>query len=119
MQEEPALGFGPGVGRSIKSKGAENMEFAAIRHFEDKRYCYALEKGRFLIRLETKRGDLARARLHTQEKYLPASLTKQTHEMTLACTDRYRDYYEAVVDIDVVCLRYFFEMEDAEGQTLL
>lgn len=118
MQEEPALGFGPGVGRSIKSKGAENMEFAAIRHFEDKRYCYALEKGRFLIRLETKRGDLARARLHTQEKYLPASLTKQTHEMTLACTDRYRDYYEAVVDIDVVCLRYFFEMEDAEGQTL-
>lgn len=36
------------------------MEYAAIRHFADKRYCYAVEKGRFLIRLEAKKGDLAR-----------------------------------------------------------
>ena len=36
------------------------MEFAAVRHFANKNYCYALEKGRFLIRLETKRGDVKR-----------------------------------------------------------
>ena len=36
------------------------MEYAAVRHFADRRYCYALEKGRFLIRLETKKGDAAR-----------------------------------------------------------
>ncbi|WP_322169685.1 alpha amylase N-terminal ig-like domain-containing protein [Acutalibacter caecimuris] len=94
------------------------MELAAIRHFADKTYCYALEKGRFLIRLETKRGDMARVRLHTQEKYLPAGLTRQVQDMELACADRYRDYYEAVVTIDMVCLRYFFEMEDATGRVL-
>ncbi|MCI8386189.1 MAG: alpha-glycosidase [Acutalibacter sp.] len=94
------------------------MELAAIRHFADRNYCYALEKGRFLVRLETKRGDIAQVRLHTQEKYLPASLTKQVHDMKLACTDRYRDYYEAVISMDMVCARYFFQLEDSSGQVL-
>ena len=94
------------------------MELAAIRHFADNNYCYAVEEGRFLIRLETKRGDMAKVRLHAQEKYLPVSYldTRQIYDMTLACSDRYRDYYEAVISIDVVCLRYFFELEDTSGQ---
>ena len=94
------------------------MELAAIRHFADDYYCYALEKGRFLIRLETKRGDVTGVRLHVQEKYLPVSYrdTRQVYDMTLACSDRYRDYYEAAVSMDVVCLRYFFELEDASGR---
>ena len=94
------------------------MELAAIRHFADDYYCYALEKGRFLIRLETKRGDASAVRLHVQEKYLPVSYrdTRQVYDMTLACSDRYRDYYEAAVSVDVVCLRYFFELEDASGR---
>lgn len=93
------------------------MEYAAIRHFADRRYCYAVEKGRFLIRLETKRGDAARVVLHTQDKYLPLQFmdTRRGYPMKLAHSDRYRDYYEAVVDIDVVCLRYFFEIEDVGG----
>lgn len=96
------------------------MEFAAIRHFADSNYCYAVEEGRFLIRLETKRGDIAAVRLHVQEKYLPVSYldTRQVYDMTLACSDRYRDYYEAAVSMDVVCLRYFFELEDASGRVI-
>ncbi len=92
------------------------MEFAAVRHFANKNYCYALEKGRFLIRLETRRGDVKSVRLHTQEKYLPAGVTMRAHHMRLACWDQYRDYYEASIAIDMVCLRYFFELEDASGQ---
>lgn len=94
------------------------MEFAAIRHFADSNYCYAVEEGRFLIRLETKRGDASAVRLHVQEKYLPVSYrdTRQAYDMTLACSDRYRDYYEAVISMDVVCLRYFFQLEDASGK---
>lgn len=93
------------------------MEYAAIRHFADKRYCYAVEKGRFLIRLETKKGDVARAVLHIQDKYLPIKWmdTRRTCPMELTCSDHYIDYYEAVIDIDVVCLRYFFEIEDRAG----
>ena len=94
------------------------MEYAAIRHFADKRYCYAVEKGCFLIRLETKKGDVARVVLHTQDKYLPLKMmdTRQKQELALACSDNYIDYFEGVVTIDLVCLRYFFEIEDTAGQ---
>ena len=86
------------------------MEYAAIRHFADKRYCYAVEKGRFLIRLETKKGDVVRVVLHMQDKYLPLKMmdTRQQQEMALACSDNYLDYFECFVMIDLVCLRYFF-----------
>lgn len=94
------------------------MEYAAIRHFADKRYCYAIEKGRFLIRLETKKEDAVRVTLHVQDKYLPLKYrdTRRAYGMDIACSDNYLDYYEAVIDIDVVCLRYFFEIEDAAGE---
>ena len=43
---------------------ANHMEYAAIRHFADKRYCYATAKGHFVIRLEAKKGDVAKVVLH-------------------------------------------------------
>lgn len=94
------------------------MEYAAIRHFADRRYCYAIGKGRFLIRLEVKKDDGARVILHTQNKYLPIQYmdTRQEYEMAVVYSDNYRDYYEVVAEIDVVCLRYFFEIEDREGR---
>lgn len=94
------------------------MEYAAIRHFADKRFCYAIEKGRFLIRLETKKGDTGKVILHVQDKYLPIKYmdTRQEYEMKIAHSDNYIDYYEITIDIDVVCLRYFFEIEDTTGK---
>ncbi|MFG6323628.1 MAG: glycoside hydrolase family 13 protein [Lachnospiraceae bacterium] len=96
------------------------MEYAAIRHFADKRYCYAIEKGRFLIRLETKKGDVESVVLHVQDKYLPLKLmdTRQQYLMETACSDNYIDYYEKILDIDVVCLRYFFEIKDTAGNVV-
>lgn len=96
------------------------MEYAAIRHFADKRYCYAMAKGHFLIRLEVKKGDAAKVILHTQDKYLPIRYmdTRKAQPMEIACSDNYLDYYEAEVEIDMVCLRYFFEIEDHEGKTV-
>ncbi len=96
------------------------MEYAAIRHFADKNYCFALEEGRFLIRLEVKKGDAARVALHTQDKYLPLKFmdTRHTYAMKLAHSDGYRDYYEAEVEIDTLCLRYFFEIEDRAGNAV-
>lgn len=96
------------------------MEYAAIRHFADKRYCYAMEKGRFLIRIETKKDDAARVILHVQDKYLPLKMmdTRREYSMEKLCSDGMIDYYEAVIELDVVCLRYFFEIEDAAGKTV-
>lgn len=94
------------------------MEYAAIRHFADKKYCYAVEKGRFLFRLETKKGDVVKVILHGQEKYLPVKFmdTRQERQMEIAYSDNYIDYYEVIIDIDVVCFRYFFEIEDTSGK---
>lgn len=96
------------------------MEYAAIRHFADKRYCHAIGKGHFLIRLEMKKGDGARVILHTQNKYLPVSYmdTREEYGMEIAASDNYLDYYEAEVHMDVVCLRYFFEIEDKAGNVV-
>ena len=96
------------------------MEYAAIKHFADKRYCYAMAKGHFLIRLEVKKGDAVKVILHTQNKYLPIRYmdTRQAQPMEIACSDNYLDYYEAEVEIDMVCLRYFFEIEGREGETV-
>ncbi len=96
------------------------MEYAAIRHFADKRYCYALEKGRFLIRLETKKGDVEHVALHVQDKYMPLKWqdTRQVYQMQAAYSDEYIDYYEMELDMDVVCLRYFFEIRDTAGKVV-
>lgn len=108
-----------GLRRQQKGTGG-NMEYAAIRHFADKRYCYAMTKGHFLIRLEVKRGDAYRVILHTQNKYLPLRYmdTRQECAMSIVCSDKYIDYYEAEIDIDVVCLRYFFQIEDRSGNVV-
>ncbi len=96
------------------------MEYAAIRHFADKRYCYALEKGRFLIRLETKKGDVEHVALHVQDKYMPLKWqdTRQVYQMQATYSDEYIDYYEMELDMDVVCLRYFFEIRDTAGKVV-
>ncbi|MBE5880368.1 MAG: alpha-glycosidase [Lachnospiraceae bacterium] len=93
------------------------MEFSAIRHEADKRYCFALEKGKFVIRLQTKKDDMEKVILHRRDKYIPLKLvdTRESCEMEKVASDRFYDYYEAVVEIDVICLRYYFELVDKAG----
>lgn len=93
------------------------MEYAAIRHYMEKRYCYAVEKGKFLIRIETKKDDVAEIVLHYQDKYIPVQYldTRQQAQMNKVASDRFKDYYEVVIDIDVVCLRYQFQITDRQG----
>lgn len=93
------------------------MEYAAICHKANKRYCYAVEKNQFIVRIRTKRDDVKRIVLHTQDKYLAMRQidTAETWEMKRVSFDRYHDYFEAQIPMDVVCLRYFFELEGADG----
>lgn len=102
----------------IEKEGEEIMEYSAICHFADKRYCFALEKDTFLFRIKGKKDDIKRVILHYQDKYLPLEIkdTKANIEMVLAATDRVSDYFETVIHFHVVCLRYFFEIEGMDGQ---
>ncbi len=93
------------------------MNFAAIQHEATQRWCHAIAPGRFVIRLQSGKDDLRRVRLHTRDKYIPLNWkdTRKTYEMQKVACDGYRDYYEAELSFQMVCMRYCFELEDLEG----
>lgn len=94
------------------------MEFSAIHHNMDKKYCYALEMGKFLIRIKTKKNDIDKITLYYQDKYIRTKVldTRQNVLMKKVTSDNYSDYYEAEIEFDVVCLRYYFGLKDATGK---
>ena len=96
------------------------MELSAIFHHPDKRFCYALAPGQFLLRIQAKANDLRRVVLHTMDKYLPLSIadTRQQQVMEKVTTDGIHDYFEARISLDMVCLRYFFALTDRHGKTV-
>lgn len=96
------------------------MEYAAICHDMDKRYCYAVDKNKFMFRITTKKNDMEQVILHTQDKYIPLAKkdTRAEYRMEKAASDEYRDYYEVEITFSVICLRYFFELVDKEGKTV-
>jgi len=98
--------------------GRQVMEYSAVMHHMDKRYCYAVGKGRFIFRIQTKKDDIKKVVLHFQDKYLPLEIkdTREEQIMEKACSGNYHDFFETEISIDVVCLRYFFELEGMDGE---
>ena len=96
------------------------MNLGAIAHMPDHRYCFCLRPGHFLFRLQTGRGDLSKVILHYQDKYIPLRFfdTRKDVAMKLVASDHCHDYFEAELEIDVVCLRYYFELVAQDGVTL-
>lgn len=86
----------------------------------DNRYCFCLRPGRFLFRLQTGKGDIAKVILHYRDKYIPLHFfdTRKTKTMKLAVSDFCHDYFETELEIDVVCLRYYFELIGQDGKSL-
>jgi glycosidase len=95
------------------------MNKAAIWHEATQRYCFCLEPGRFLFRLQTGTEDLRAVILHTRDKYLPLTVrdTRLATLMRKVASDGLRDYYEAELSFQVVCLRYYFEIVDERGES--
>lgn len=96
------------------------MQLSAISHHSTARDCYALGKGQFLIRLRTGKGDIQSVTIHYQDKYLPLSIqdTRRTAPMQRIASDHTLDYWEVVLSCDVVCLRYWFEIQDNSGRVM-
>ena len=93
------------------------MNKAAIWHEATQRYCFCLEPGRFLFRLQTGADGLKAVILHSRDKYLPLTIkdTRVKTPMVKVASDGLRDYYEAELQFQVVCLRYYFEIVDEDG----
>ena len=93
------------------------MNYAAVWHEATSRFCFCLEPGRFLFRVQTGKDDVKSVTLHSRDKYLPLQWkdTRLATPMRKAASDGLRDYYEAELSFHVVCLRYCFELEDFDG----
>ena len=93
------------------------MNLAAIHHEATQRWCYALGKDRFLIRIQTAKDDVRSVYLHTRDKYIPLKFfdSRQIIEMRKVASDGLRDYYEAELTFHMVCLRYCFRMVGTDG----
>jgi hypothetical protein len=64
------------------------MEYSAIVHYMEKRYCYAVEKGKFIIRIETKKNDMQRVILHYRDKYIPVEVLDTSKSVEMKRTAR-------------------------------
>ena len=87
------------------------MEYSAIFHDMDKRFCYAIAKDLFVIRVQVKKDDIKDIILHYEDKYIPIERkdTRKTIPMKKVATSQFHDYYEAEIQMHLICLRYFFE----------
>ena len=96
------------------------MELSAIYHDINKKYCFVLEKGKILFRIKTKKNDIKKIIFHHKDKYIPVKFhdTRCTTEMEKVACDGRNDYFETIVNIDVICLRYFFELVDFNDETI-
>ena len=94
------------------------MEYSAIFHDMDKRFCYAIDKDLFVIRVQVKKDDMKDVILHYEDKYIPMERkdTRMTLPMKKVATSQFHDYYEAQLQMHMICLRYFFEFTDMQGE---
>mgnify|MGYP000587451161 CR=1 FL=1 len=96
------------------------MEYSAIYHDMDKRFCYAIDKDLFVIRVQVKKDDMKEIFLHCEDKYIPMERkdTKKTILMKKIATSQFHDYYEAQLQMHLICLRYYFEFTDTQGEKI-
>lgn len=94
------------------------MEYSAIFHDMDKRFCNAIDKDLFVIRVQVKKDDMKEVILHYEDKYIPMERkdTRMTLPMKKVATSQFHDYYEAQLQMHLICLRYFFEFTDMQGE---
>ena len=68
------------------------MEYSAIIHDMDKRFCYAIDKDLFVIRIQVKRDDIKEIILHYEDKYIPMEWkdTRKTIPMKKVATSQFQ-----------------------------
>ena len=96
------------------------MEYSAIYHDMDKRFCYAIDKDLFVIRVQVKKDDMKEIILHCEDKYIPMECKdmRKTILMKKIATSQFHDYYEAQLQMHLICLRYYFEFTDTQGEKI-
>ena len=71
-----------------------------------------------MIRVQVKKDDMKEVILHYEDKYIPMESedTRKTIPMKKIATSQFHDYYEAQLQMHLICLRYYFEFTDMQGE---
>lgn len=87
----------------------------AVYHKIDSDYCYALEKNKFLVKLRTKQEDVKEVNLIYFDKYKYYRDKKRYYKpMKKVASDGMFDYYEIIIDLNMLSFVYIFELIDGE-----
>lgn len=93
----------------------------AVCHKMDKEFVYAIEKGKYVIKLRTKKDDVTSVYLAFCDKYLnkrgDEEGTIYQSQMHKSFSDELFDYYEIILDSTALCVRYFFILKDDKEVT--
>lgn len=94
------------------------MEKAAVVHNPDNYFFYSTGRDTFTVKLMAKAGDVFLAALHYRDKYIPLDKldTRGKVPMHRVAGDGLHDYYEAELKVNMLCIRYFFELTDSRGE---
>lgn len=89
----------------------------AVLHKMDQEFCYALSEGKFLVRIRTKKGDCKSVVFWYTEKYgnICGDESRNSIPMTKVSSDDLFDYYEVIYQNEALVTKYYFELEDQEG----
>ena len=94
------------------------MNQAALNHEMTTLYTYVYNNDTAIVKLKAEKGDLKSAKLFFADKYLYifGKEDLMMAEMSLVNTDSRFDYFEAQIPLKGIVLKYFFEVEDFEGE---
>lgn len=94
------------------------MERAAIIHDPDNYFFYSTGRDTFTVKLMTKAGDVSLAALHYQDKYIPLEKqdTRGEVPMRRVAGDGIHDYFEGQLSVNMLCIRYYFEIRGSGGE---
>ncbi len=88
----------------------------AIYHKIDSEYAYAISKNQLVIKLRTKKNDVDKVTLYYLEKYNWGPQKNPTFniEMKKVACDSLFDYYEVIINVEMISVCYYFEIKDGE-----
>lgn len=96
------------------------MEKAAVIHNPDNYFFYSTGKDTFTVKLMVKAGDAAGVTVHYRDKYIPLEKldTRGQAPMKRVADDGIHDYFETEINVNMLCIRYYFQIQDTKGETL-
>lgn len=96
------------------------MNKLALHHKMSLEYAYSIGNNEFVIKLKTAKDDSKEVILHYTDKFLKifGVAEIETCPMYKVATDGWYDYYECVIRIEMIAMRYFFQVIGEDGQTV-